>query len=104
MSCHCNNEITRDGSSQLKRFLEALDPVNTPVDDRSLEDLLVFVKRYADQIRFYDVPGSEIDNGTTEKEKISWKEFFRRDMAVIAASIAVVNIKQLKKDYDEIRE
>ncbi|HSY62150.1 MAG TPA: hypothetical protein VK796_09755, partial [Cytophaga sp.] len=44
-----------------------------------------------------NIPGEE------DKTKISWREFFRRDMAVIAASISQTDIWQIKKDYDELR-
>lgn len=100
--CGCHSEISRDGSGQLSRYLKALDPSFAPIDDRSIEDLLVFTKRYASQIRFYDIPGSHISEGE-DPLKISWREFFRRDMAVIAASIAVVDLNQFRKDYDELR-
>ena len=102
-NCHCNSGINLDGSGQLGRYLKALDPKYAPIDDRSIEDLLLFAKRYAGQIRFYDIPGSIIDDGV-KPEKVSWREFFRRDMAVIASSIAVLNIKNIKKEYDEVRE
>jgi len=102
MTCHCHCEAPRDGSGQLGRFLQALDPSFVPVDGRSIEDLLVFAKRYARQIRFYDVPGSEVADDVPP-DRTSWAEFFRRDMAVIAASIARVDTAQLRKDYDELR-
>jgi len=101
-SCHCHCEVPRDGSGQLGRYLKALDPTYAPVDGRTIEDLLVFARRYAAQIRFYDVPGSKLPDDTPP-ERVSWQEFFRRDMAVIAASIAVVDTAQIKKDYDELR-
>jgi hypothetical protein len=100
--CNCHNEVSRDGSGQLGRFLKALDPSYALIDDRSIEDLLVFTKRYANQIRFYDIPGSNGDN-ENDTSKISWREFFRRDMAVIAASISLTDTAQIKKDYDELR-
>jgi hypothetical protein len=102
-NCHCNTDIILDGSGQLGRYLKALDPSYAPIDDRSIDDLLVFAKRYAGQIRFYDIPGSCINDGV-QPGKVSWREFFRRDMAVIAASVAVLNITNLKKEYDELRE
>ena len=101
--CNCDTEINRDGSGQLQRYLKALDPSYAPIDGRSTEDLLVFAKKYAAQIRFYDIPESKI-NDNTAKPKISWREFFRRDMAVIAASIAVTGITGFKKEYDEVNE
>ena len=100
--CDCHSETTRDGSGQLSRYLKALDPSYAPVDDRSIEELLVFAKRYANQIRFYDIPESHIEDGT-EPAKISWREFFRRDMAVIAASVAAIDLEQFRKQYDELR-
>lgn len=101
-SCNCHSEISRDGSGQLDRYLKALDPSYTLIDDRSIADLLVFAKRYAGQIRFYDIPGSNI-GGEEDSTKISWREFFRRDIAVITASIATFDLEQTKKDYDELR-
>jgi len=102
-NCNCHYEIPRDGSGQLGRYLKALDPAYAPVDGRSIEDLLVFAKRYAAQIRFYDIPESRIDDDIAP-EQVSWREFFRRDMAVIAASISVVDTAKLKRDYDQNRE
>ncbi len=101
-NCHCHTTINRDGSGQLGRYLKALDPGYAPVDGRSMEDLLVFAKRYAAQIRFYDVPDAQVEDDTPPGQ-VSWKEFFRRDMAVIAASIGVTDLAQIKKDYDENR-
>ena len=100
--CNCNSEINRDGSGQLSRYLKALDPSYALIDDRSIEELLAFTKRYANQIRFYDIPESNV-TGEEDKTKISWREFFRRDMAVIAASISLTDTDQIKKDYDELR-
>lgn len=102
-NCNCNTEIIRDGSSQLDRYLQALDPGYAPVDGRSLEDLLVFAKRYAARIRFYDIPESDIDNGT-DPAKLSWSEFFRRDIAVLASSVATLDAGQYKARYDALRD
>lgn len=100
-NCNCDTEIVVQGSSQLNRYLTALDPSYAPIDGRRIEDLLVFAKRYAAQIRFYDVPESKIDD-PTPAAKVSWREFFRRDMAVIASSISTIDLQQIKKDYNEI--
>lgn len=102
-NCNCHTEINRDGSGQLSRYLQALDPSYVHIDDRSIADLLVFAKRYAAQIRFYDIPGS-MQNEHEDKTKVSWREFFRRDLAVVVASIGLVDVKQVKTNYDELRE
>lgn len=102
MSCTCEHTINRDGSGQLDRYLSALDPDYAPIDNREIKELLVYAKRYAGQIRFYDLPEQSISDGTPES-KVSWKEFFRKDVSVITASIGVVDLAQIKKDYDETR-
>jgi hypothetical protein len=102
-NCNCHNEIILKGSGQLERYLKALDPSYVSIDGRSFEDLLSFAAAYADQIRFYDMPGDEV-NDTTPPAKVSWVEFFKRDMAVIAASIASVNPDKIKSDYENISE
>jgi hypothetical protein len=99
--CNCHSDIIRDGSGQLQRYLKALDPSYAPIDGRSMEDLLVFAKRYAKQIRFYDIPDSEGGQENAKEPIVTWSDFFRRDMAVIAASLAVIDLEQIKKDYDE---
>ncbi len=96
--CQCQHDIPRDGSGQRQRYLKALDPTYAPVDERSLEDLLVYAKRYAAQIRFWPMPDDQSDS-----DQESWREFFRRDCAVVAASVAVTDLAQIRKDYDEIR-
>src|SRR3954465_10555341 len=123
MSSKCNNEQSkRDGSSQLSRFLKALDPANAPLDDRSVEDILVFAKHYASLVRFYDkdedvdwavATGSyerrgENDKGGDQNGKPihDWKEFFYSDIAVLIASIAGYKnkLKDIKFDYDDRRK
>ncbi|HEX6848777.1 MAG TPA: hypothetical protein VF144_17450 [Chitinophagaceae bacterium] len=103
-NCDCHTEINTDGSGQLQRYLKALDPSTVLIDSRGTEDLLVFAKRYAAQIRFYDLPGSNVSMENEAKEKISWKEFFRRDMAVVIASVAITDLYSFKKEFNEVRD
>jgi len=102
-NCNCHNEIILKGSGQLERYLEALDPSYVSIDGRSFEDLLSFAAAYAEQIRFYDMPGDEV-NDTTPPAKVSWIEFFKKDMAVIAASVASINLDKIKSDYENTSE
>lgn len=102
-NCNCHTEINTDGSGQAQRYLKALDPAYVPVDGRNIRELLVLAKKYAAQIRFYDVPESRDDNAADAK-KISWREFFRRDMAVVIASVSVTDLDAFKKEFTEVRE
>jgi hypothetical protein len=97
--CHCEKPARRDGAGQLQRYLKALDPSFVSIDGREMEDLLVFAKRYASQIRFHQFPHEQND----ELEK-NWRDFFRHDLSVLASSIATVDLSQIQKDFTEIRE
>src|SRR6266487_1233443 len=125
MANNCNDEqIKRDGTGQVNRFLPALDPVNAPLDDRKPEDILVFAKHYADLVRFYDaeevvdwanlagieskdMQASNDDSNKTETKNVyTWKEFFYKDIAVVVASIMQYKNKLglLKQEYDDKRK
>ncbi len=47
--------IAPDGTSQAQRSMEALSPDYAPVDERSAQDLLAFVRQYAEEIRYFDL-------------------------------------------------
>ena len=103
-NCDCHTEINTDGSGQLQRYLKALDPSYAPIDNRSIEDLLVFAKRYAGQIRFYDLPEIAATYNKEQQQKLSWKEFFRRDMAIVIASVGITDVNSFKKEFNEVRD
>lgn len=110
MNNKCNNEQTgRDGTSQNQRFLPGLDTTLDLLDDRKVEDLLVFAKKYAELVRFYDVEepvewatgNSDLSNALSAVEKpiSTWKGFFSSDIAVVVASI-----NQYKNKVDLLRD
>lgn len=71
MSEDCNNTrhpLLRDGTSQQQRLLKALLPSYVSVDERSMDDLIAFAKKYAEEIHFYDQ--DNLTNG-------NWVEFFQ---------------------------
>lgn len=110
MNNKCNNGQTgRDGTSQNQRFLPGLDTTLDLLDDRKVEDLLVFAKEYAELVRFYDTKESvdwatragDLSNESSAVEKPipTWKEFFSSDIAVVIASIS-----RYKNKLDLLRE
>lgn len=119
MSSKCKAEqVKRDGTSQPGRYLKALDPANTPLDDRSVEDILVFAKHYAGLVRFYDkdepVEWATTGNGNDQNQNqggqkgqvYDWKEFFYKDIAVVIASIAGYKnrLGEINLAYEEKRK
>ena len=67
-NCNCHTEINTDGSGQAHRYLKALDPSYAPVDGRNIKELLVFAKKYAAQIRFYDISEPNYNNSGDAKK------------------------------------
>jgi hypothetical protein len=54
-NCNNKNPIQRDGTSQAQRLLAALLPEYVSVDERSMDDLILFARRFAEQIRYYNL-------------------------------------------------
>ena len=52
--CLHSNPLRRDGTSQQQRTLNTLLPSYVAVDERSMKDLLSFVKLFSEEINFYD--------------------------------------------------
>ena len=49
----------RDGTSQTRRSLAALDPSYVSVDERSLQDLAAFARAYAAELKYFDAQNHE---------------------------------------------
>ena len=64
MSVNCNskNPLQRDGTSQEQRILKTLLPGYVAVDERNIEDLKSFVKKYAEEIVYFDLNNSPDGN------------------------------------------
>ena len=59
--------VKRNGATQRERFPNTLSPEYVLVDERSKEDLIRFVARYAKNLRYFNLQNEE--EGT-------WEEFF----------------------------
>ena len=66
------NPVKRDGTSQKQRQLAALDPSFVKIDERTLEDFLVFAQEYSERVLFYN-----LDN----KLDGTWESFWGRPHA-----------------------
>ena len=66
--CSHNNPLVRDGTSQQQRLLKALDPTYAKVDERSFNELLILIKKYAAEIQYYN---------EKNEPSGSWEEFFK---------------------------
>lgn len=67
--CLSQNPLVRDGISQLQRLLKTLLPSYVAVDERSMKDLVGFVKDLGTQIQYYEFNGTSVVKDT-------WNIFF----------------------------
>ena len=72
MSNEINDILKQSGTSQPKRFVQALDPATLDLHDFSLEDWILFAYNFAQHVNYYDTSDSE--NPSSE----SWQCFFEK--------------------------
>lgn len=89
MACNDKNPLTREGIDRLTRKLKALPPTFAKVDERSVEDLMLFAKRYANYLQYKNQ--NNTDEGT-------WEPLMKVDISVVLAVILSVDLLQIS-DY-----
>ncbi len=92
MPCTDKNPLTREGTSQLNRVLAALDVHYADVDERTTGDLILFAKRYAEYLNFYN--DENVPEGT-------WQPLMMMDISVTLATISNINIQRVN-DYKKL--
>lgn len=93
--CECEklNPLNRDGTSQLQRLLDSLNTSYVSVDERSLEDLLLYIRNYSEYIRYVD---SMVEN----TEDSDWKSFIENDVTIFIAEIVKTDTSELRRNFD----
>src|SRR3954470_17765944 len=92
MSCTDKNPLTREGTSQLNRVLAALGVHYADIDERSTPDLILFAKRYAAYLNFYNE--SNTING-------DWQPLMAMNISVTLATLAHINVRSIN-DYKKL--
>ncbi|WP_153801261.1 baseplate J/gp47 family protein [Foetidibacter luteolus] len=86
--CTDKNALNRSGSSQWGRVLAALLPAYARVDERDEADLILFAKKYAAYLNYYQ------ENNSVDGD---WQVFMKMDVSVTLATIA----KMRAADFDD---
>jgi len=86
-NCQHKNPLIRSGSTQEGRQLAALSPTAAKVDDRTISDFILFAKRYAPHIKFYNLQNLEHGN---------WEAFWERDISAVMATLAEFPIEMMR--------
>ena len=87
------NTIKRDGVSQRQRKVPALDPSSIKIDERTLEDFLVFAQDFSKQVCFYNL---------SDQLEGNWQDFWKCDPTLVIAAIEKTNPLPLKQAYEQI--
>jgi WD40 repeat protein len=97
MSSECKqlNPLQRDGTSQRQRLLDALKSSYVSIDERSVSDLLVYARDYAQLLRYYT---------ETNSHGGDWVDFIENDVSTLVAIIQNTNYQQVKKQTDSMKK
>ena len=93
--CEPLNPLQREGSAQRSRLLDALRPENAKVDDREIKDWLLYARKYADLVRFYDL------SNTADGD---WSEFFDKDISILVALVADEDAAGMQDTFNDLKE
>lgn len=88
------NIFKQEGTSRKERNPASLNPDNISVDDRKLEDFIIYAQQFARNILFVDTEQEEIDF------KKSWEDFFKDDSVILTAYVATKDLTEVKTSYD----
>ncbi|SFD73861.1 Baseplate J-like protein [Chitinophaga sp. CF118] len=99
-----SNNLIRDGISQLQRKMDALGTEKVQVDERSTEQLLGFLYRYARYVLYYD--DTDQPNGKADMMLASngdWQDFFRNNPPFQYAAIQQMDTAAFDAAYTAAR-
>ncbi|HEY2348328.1 MAG TPA: hypothetical protein VGH64_04905 [Puia sp.] len=86
MACGEKNELVREGTSVLTRVLAALSTGYAQVDERDMPEILLFAKRYAACLNYYD------DTNTATGD---WQQLMQMDISVTIATLIKTDMPAL---------
>ena len=89
MACDDKNPLTREGVDRLTRKLLSLPPTFAKVDDRSMEEILLFARKYAAYLKYKNTDNA--DQGT-------WEPLMKMDISVVLSVLLALDLLQLS-DY-----
>jgi len=89
--CFKLNPLQRDGTNQNQRLVHALHPSYVSVDERDIEDLLVYTRKLSGLIRYH--------NHSNERDG-DWFLFIENDISTLVSIILTQDLEDLKSSYD----
>jgi len=93
--CSHKNLLVRDGASQYARVLKSLDPSFAAIDERSLTDLIQFLKKYASELTYYH---------QENKPDGTWEIFLQNNCVCLLSDIVSFNSKNARNAFKKAAE
>ena len=90
--CFKLNPLQRDGTNQNQRMVQALHPSYVSVDEREIDDLLMYARRLAENIRHYN---------NANKQNGDWLDFIENDISTLVSIILNKDLDVLKALFDD---
>ena len=94
-NCSYRNPHKRSGTAQYMRVLEALLPSSAKIDERTTQDLMLFAKKYASYLNFYNFR-NEVEG--------DWTAFMSMDISVVLANLSKQDVHAYQKFLTELIE
>jgi len=91
--CNTLNPLQRDGTSQRQRLLTSLHPSYVSIDEREMSDLLMYAKKYATLLQYYNAK-NEADG--------DWVDFIESDISTLIAIIARTDYQTIRSDFQSL--
>ena len=95
MACNDKNPLTREGVDRLTRKLLSLPPTFAKVDDRSMEEILLFARKYAAYLKYKNTDNA--DQGT-------WEPLMKMDISVVLSVLLALDLRQLSEYLKLLRK
>ncbi len=87
-ACETRHPLERDGTGQNQRLLPALDPAYVKPDERRIEDMLLFARKFAQKLRFFS---------NDNQPDGDWLTFIENDVTMLVAEISKLNLYEERK-------
>jgi len=94
MSCDRRGPLTRSGHAQPDRDIRERDPAYFRLDERDTADLILFARRFAKHLRYYDSNNSEAGD---------WSAFFDNDVSTTLASLVKAPVDTARRTLADLR-
>lgn len=90
--------LKQEGTSRQERYTPALHENETLMDNRSMQDIIAYMQRFAKNLLFINPDEDEI------KFNESWEYFFKNDILFLIAGISTKKTSEIKETYDRLQE